>query len=29
MNLNEWTMNQAAGLLNEEFEPLGSKEQYK
>jgi hypothetical protein len=28
MNLNEWTMNQAAGLLNEEFEPLGSKEQY-
>ena len=28
MNLNEWTLNQAAGLLNEEFEPLGSKENY-
>ncbi|MBQ6628792.1 MAG: hypothetical protein IJH65_08255 [Methanobrevibacter sp.] len=28
MNLNEWTMNQAAGLLNEEFEPLGSTEHY-
>ena len=28
MNLNEWTINQAAGLLNEEFEPLGSKEHY-
>ena len=28
MNLNEWTLNQAAGLLNEEFEPLGSNEQY-
>ena len=28
MNLNEWTLNQAAGLLNEEFEPLGSKEHY-
>ena len=23
MNLNEWTMNQAAGLLNEEFDLLG------
>jgi len=23
-----WTLNQAAGLLNEEFEPLGSKEHY-
>lgn len=28
MNLNEWAMNQAAGLLNEGFEPLGSNEQY-
>ena len=28
MNLNEWTLNQAAGLLNEDFEPLGSKEHY-
>ena len=28
MNLNEWAMNQAAGLLNEDFEPLGSKEHY-
>ena len=28
MNLNEWTLNQAAGLLNEDFKPFGSTEQY-
>ena len=28
MNLNEWTLNQAAGLLNEDFAPLCSTEHY-
>ena len=28
MNLNEWTMNQAAGLLDEGFKPFGSTEHY-
>lgn len=28
MNLNEWTLNQAAGLLDEGFKPFGSTEHY-